>query len=573
MKRKKRTRVRRARSRRKTKAALRRSRKRTRVRRTRSRRKTGGMMPVLKGRRPNRGHLSMVQIQNKFKSEQILRKMENERLNLLNNKKKNVGVDPAHHRELPTNLESMKNFLAKKIGTRAPVEKEPEVDPSWLTAGKDAEADWAAAKQEKYDYNYRMQQNKQRNLVAAVAEWKTITQDEQEEINELLKQASHPTELYNFKMFEQFMGKNSPLANKIKMTHGDAGNYRRGPHLRKIFNSIDADSTNTLSVDNFRNFFHSQSGDKKPLLPYLPVAEVAAEDLAQLAKEEKDKEDSAQRERLGANVVIEGGGRKLSRKRTRVRRTRSRRKVSGGKRRGRKRTLSRRRVKGGRKRTLSRKRTRNTISRRNKKGGMLTSTGRVSPGASSSADTKDDRGRQRRNRVVAEIVRRSREGPAPSWAAVDDAHREFAEENLAKVMVAWRDAEAAAAAAAVPLRKIEKRLRYNKNKWDAHVPSWGPYTVSEDDQIALRILKEAWGDAQLQANKIKNKKDFTEQLLAERIKKEDAQTAAQQAQTAAQHEFGRLKGIIDPASAAVTVVSRVDLPHTDERSLSPTRWE
>jgi hypothetical protein len=320
---------------------------------------------------------------------------------------------------------------------------------------------------------------------------------------------------------------------------------------------------------------------------------VAAEDLAQLAKEEKDKEDSAQRERLGANVVIEGGGRKLSRKRTRVRRTRSRRKVSGCKRRGRKRTLSRRRVKGGRKRTLSRKRTRNTrsrrnkkgglrrgrklsrkrtrntISRRNKKGGMLTSTRRVSPRASSSADTKDDRARQRRLLVAAKIARRR----LPPDAAVAAVGREFAKENLAKAMVAWRDAEAVAAAAAVPLRKIEKRLRYNKNKWDAHVPSWGPYTVSEDDQIALRILKEAWGDAQLQANKIKNKKDFTEQLLAERIKKEDAQTAAQQAQTAAQHEFGRLKGIIDPASAAVTVVSRVDLPHTDERSLSPTRWE
>ena len=71
---------------------------------------------------------------------------------------------------------------------------------------------------------------------------------------------------------------------------------------------------------------------------------------------------------------------------------------------------------------------------------------------------------------------------------------------------------------------------------------------------------------------IKNKKDSIEQLLAEHVDKEQAQKAAQEAQTAAQHEFGRLKGIIDPASAAVTVVSRVDMPHTDPRSLSPTRW-
>ena len=204
---------------------------------------------------------------------------------------------------------------------------------------------------------------------------------------------------------------------------------------------------------------------------------------------------------------------------------------------------------------------------------MLTSTRTRSPRDTSSADAKGDGARRRRNKVAAELVRRSRKGPAPSYAAVADAHREFAEENLAKVMVAWRDAEAAAAAAAVPLRKMEERLIDNKIKWDARELSWGPYTVSNDDQDALRFLKIAWGDARLQANKIKSKKDFTEKLLAERIKREDAQTAAQQAQTAARHEFRRLKGIIDPAPAAVTVVSRVDLPHTDERSLSPTRWE
>jgi hypothetical protein len=251
------------------------------------------------------------------------------------------------------------------------------------------------------------------------------------------------------------------------------------------------------------------------------------------------------------------GGRKRTLSRKRTRNTRSRRNKKGGLRRGRK---------------LSRKRTRNTRSRRNKKGGMLTSTRRVSPRASSSADTKDDRARQRRNKVAAEIVRRSRKGPAPSWAAVAAVGREFAKENLAKAMVAWRDAEAVAAAAAVPLRKIEERLKRNKIEWDAHDPSWGPYTVSDEDEDALRFLKIAWGDAQLQANKIKNKKDFTEQLLAEHVDKEQAQKAAQEAQTAAQHEFDRLKGIIDPASAAVTVVSRVDMPHTDPRSLSPTRW-
>ena len=277
-------------------------------------------MPVLKGRRRAwRSDYDRDETRRKIhtgvmdrhigllKSEKIQRKMADELEKFLNNEKKNVGVEAALHGELSTNLESAHNFLKKKIvaPAPAPVEKEPEVDPSWLTAGEYADAEWDAAKQKKNDYIFRVQQNKQRNLDAAVAAWKTITLNEQEEINELLKQASDPTELYNFKMFDQFMRKNSPLANKIKMTHGDAGKYRPGKHLRKIFNSIDADSTHTLSVGNFRNFFH-----------------------------------------LLTNGVTEGG-RKLSRKRTRVRRTRSRRKVSGGKRRGRKRTRSKRKIKVG----------------------------------------------------------------------------------------------------------------------------------------------------------------------------------------------------------------------------------